>query len=118
MPTSHNATLPPIMRKDDERLGVIVYDEVDALKNITGDTLIFEARLKITDFDPVIRKTTAVSTEIEKTAPTLGEAVIYIDDNDTLFVTKDLVFQCTLEAIDPAGRNSTIMFNLPVRWRP
>lgn len=117
MPTSHNSTLEPITRLDDEELEVTVYDINDAIKNITSDTLVFEARLRAGDDTPLIRKDSTVSSQIQKTDAPNGKATIFIDDVDTEPLTKTTTLKCTLVATNPQGKDASILFNLPVTYR-
>jgi hypothetical protein len=119
MPTSDGVTLPKITRLDDEILQITVYNADDTVRNISSDTIIFEARLKYSDATPVIRKTSESIAEIIKNDAANGKAKIYINGEDTAILTKPstTTLQCSLEVIDPDDKNSSIMFKIPVRYR-
>lgn len=117
MPTSHGDELDAIIRMDNETLEVVVYDENDAVKDITSDTVIFEARLKVNDAIPLIRKTSDDATEIEKTDAANGACNVYLEPSDTVDLTKDRRLYCSLTDVDIAGRRSSILFQLPVQYK-
>jgi hypothetical protein len=120
MPTSDGEQLDPIIRLDNEQLDVTVYDDQDDIKNIASDTLIFEARIKKTDTAPLIRKTSEDIEEIEKLDAAQGKARVYIDPADTQPITKDYIspgLYCTLTTVDVVNRASSILFNLPIKFR-
>jgi hypothetical protein len=117
MPTSHGDELDPIIRLNNETFDVTVYDEDDDIKDITNDTLIFEARLKVSDESPLIEKTSDDEDEIEKVDATNGIARVHIKPTDTQPLTKSRLLYCSLTDIDVAGRESSILFTVPVEFR-
>ena len=120
MPTSDGEQLEPIIRLDNEQLDVTVYDDQDEIKNISNDTIIFEARVKKNDAEPLIRKTSADPEEIEKINALEGQARVYINPADTQPLAKDYISPglfCTLTTVDVVDRASSILFNLPVKFR-
>jgi hypothetical protein len=117
MPTSHGDELDPIIRNNNETFDVVVYDENDDPKDITNDTIIFEARLKISDAVPLIQKTSDDADEIEKVDAANGVCRVYIDPDDTQDLTKDRMLYCSLTDVDIANRQSSILFQVPVQYR-
>ncbi len=109
---------PPLMRKDYEEINITIYEKDGVTRrNITNDTIVFEARLKSNDATPAIRKTSAVATEIVKTDAVNGWVKIIINTGDLDFVTRGITLKCNLTVTDSAGRPSTTLFDIEVIYR-
>lgn len=116
MPTSDGETLESIVMLDHEELAVTCYNPDDSLRDITNDTLIFEARVGVKDEVPLLRKTSADPAEIEKLNVVDGEAKVYIKKEDLAALTDKITLNCRFIMIDALDRPNTIHFKLKVRY--
>lgn len=115
--SSDGETLDSVKRLDTTKLLIQAANDDGSVRDITSDTLIFEARLKVADSTPLISKTSNNPSQIDKVNPVQGKAHIYIMPIDTQGITKNTVLQCQLEIVDSSGVVDTTMFALPVTYR-
>jgi hypothetical protein len=108
------AIVDPILKGDHEEIEFTLYKPDGTARNLTNYEVRFGAKFDLSDAVVRMPKSSVLATEIEITDVSGGKGKIYLERDDTDFVTYETTLIAALTAIDNLGRRATTRFRIPV----
>lgn len=104
----------PIIKGDHEEIEFTLFKPDGSPRNLTNYEIRFGAKFDLSDSVVRMPKSSITVAAIEILDVAGGKGRVFIEQNDTDFITYETTLIAALTAIDTLGRRSTTRFRLPV----